>query len=199
MKFTIVKEPIPYLYIENIYNQSELELIYKELEFLHPKLLPPERTSSAINQDGSFVKNNKGIFLDKLYNDNSFSDILTITRKMFTKEIIEAIKQCSMCYGIYETLGRYSTLLSYYEDGGSYKKHHDTSAITSVTWFFKRPKNFTGGTFTFSDYNLDINPVNNAGVIFFSSFKHEVSKVKIIDTTVPCSGRFTISHFVTHI
>ena len=43
----------------------------------------------------------------------------------------------------------------------------------------KEPKKFTGGDFSFSDYDVTIPCVNNSMVIFPSSFKHEVSPVEM--------------------
>jgi Rps23 Pro-64 3,4-dihydroxylase Tpa1-like proline 4-hydroxylase len=88
-----------------------------------------------------------------------------------------------------------STLISYYDDGASYFNHADSNAITAVTWFFKSPKNFTGGDFIFTDFNELVELKNNRTVIFFGCYKHEVTEIKIKDKSVPFSGRFTLSQF----
>ena len=199
MKFTIVRDPLPYLYIEDIFSEEELPLIYRELEFLQPKLLNPEKTGTARADNGAPAKKNKGIFLDELYSIRKFSDILTVNRKFFTYDVINALEQCCPGYGLLKSSNLDSTLISYYEDSDYYEPHTDSASITIVSWFFKNPKNFIGGDFIFSDYNIKTVPKNNSAVIFFSCFKHEVTPIKMINTTLPCSGRFAMSLFCRHL
>ena len=198
MKFTIHKDPLPYLYIENIFDKEELTLIYRELDFIQPKLLSAENTGGAIDKAGNYKKKNTGIFLDEVYSRRKFSDILTVNRKVFSQEVIKAAEECSPGYGIFKSCSRDSTLISYYENSDYYNPHHDITAITIVTWFFKQPINFTGGEFTFTDYNINIPAKNNSGILFFSSYIHEVSSTELIDPTVPGSGRFSMSLFCSH-
>lgn len=197
MKFAIVKEPIPYLVIEDVFDESELQKIYRELEFIYPKLLNPSETGSARN-NGILSKKNKGVFLDDLYNIRKFSDILTVNRKFFSNEIFYALEQCCPGYGLFKSSSLDCTLISYYEDSDYYEPHIDSASITIVSWFFKNPKNFIGGDFIFSDYNIKIVPKNNSAVIFFSCFKHQVTPIKMVNTSLPCSGRFAMSLFCKH-
>lgn len=194
MKFTVVKEPIPFLIIDDTYNREEQIQIYNELDFLMDKLEGPEHTGSALNNGER--KNNVGVFLESAYSDRNLSNILTNNRKLFCDEVKDKIFECHPAYGLLNNTNNDHTLVSYYGDGGSYFSHKDLSAITIVTWFFKSPKNFTGGEFKFTDYNLDIEVKNNRSVMFFSCYPHEVTNVNIIDDSVPGSGRFTISNFL---
>ena len=72
---------VPYLVIDNFYNEKELSLIWNELNFLldGDKFNPPEDTGSAY-QEGKPIKKNKGIFLDSLYEQRKYSNILTSMR-----------------------------------------------------------------------------------------------------------------------
>jgi len=197
MKFTIVKDPIPYLIIDECFSSDELNKIYQELEFIQPKLLGPERTGSARSEENEFKKNNTGVFLDELFRIREFSNILTFNRKFFTPEVFDNLLKCHPAYALIFNCNHDSTLMSYYEDSGHYKKHKDSTVITINSWFFKEPKNFSGGEFIFSDYNISIPVKNNSSVIFFSCYYHEVTPVRIIDKSVPCSGRFSSSMFVS--
>jgi len=194
MKFTIVKDPIPFLIIDDTYDKDEQVKIFKELDFLSEKLITPEQTGSAKNDNGE-LKKNTGLFLDSVYNNRNVSDILTVNRKIFSQEVKDEICKCHYAYNQYRIINYDNTLISYYDDASSYFSHSDNSVITSVTWFFKTPRNFTGGDFTFTDFNKQVELKNNRTVIFFGCYKHEVSEVKIKDRAVPFSGRFTISQF----
>lgn len=199
MIFTPVKEPIPYLVIDKTFTSTELTCIYTELEFLHPKLLDPQSTGTAIKEDGTPGKKNTGVFLDTLYTNREFSDILKYNRKFFTESIFKEAENCHPAYGLLKTTSKDDTLLSYYDNNDYYEKHLDLTAITIITWFFKEPKNFTGGDLLFSDYNIKITPENNKSIIFLSCYHHEVTPVKIKDTSVPVSGRFATTIFCKHI
>ena len=194
MKFTVVKDPIPFLIIDDTYNKEEQIQIYNELDFFLNKLLGPDDTGTAVNKDG-VKKNNKGLFLDRVYSDRKFSNILNINRKLFNTDVKENLLKCHSAYSLLDNTNYDSTLLSYYDNGGSYFSHKDYAVITCVTWFYKQPKNFIGGNFKFTDYNLDVEVKNNRSIIFFSPYTHEVSEVSLLDKTVPGSGRFTLSTF----
>lgn len=194
MKFTVVKEPIPFLIIDDTYDSEERTLIYKELDYLFDKLQGAEETSSALNFDGS-LKKNTGLFLESVYTKRQYSNILNVNRKLFNSKVIDHLVECHYAYNLIGITNSDNTLISYYDEGGSYFSHVDNSVITIVNWFFKTPKNFTGGEFKFTDYNLNIELKNNRTIIFFSSFKHEVSEVTIVDKSVPVSGRFTLTNF----
>jgi len=194
MIFTIVKDPIPFLIIDNTYTKAEQVKIFKELDFLSEKLLTPDQTGSAMKENGE-LKKNIGLFLDNVYSNRNVSDILTVNRKIFSQEVVDEVSKCHYAYNQYRSTNYDSTLISYYDDRSSYFSHSDSNAITAVTWFFKSPKNFSGGDFTFTDFNKQVELKNNRTVIFFGCYKHEVSEVKIKDNSVPFSGRFTISQF----
>ena len=196
MIFTVVKDPVPFLIIDKTYTIEEQIQIYSELDILVDKLQSPDETGSAKDEKGN-LKNNKGAFLDEVYSKREFSNILTNNRKLFNEEVKNKLFECHYAYRLFNNTNSDTTLVSYYDNGGSYFSHTDKSVITMVTWFFKEPKNFVGGEFKFTDYNLNIEVKNNRTVIFFSSYTHEVSEVNIIDKSAITSGRFTLSNFST--
>ena len=194
MKFTIVKEPIPFLIIDDTYNKEEQSQIYNELDFFASKFQSAENTGSALDMNGN-PKNNAGIFLDDVYSDRSFSNILNINRNLFNINVRSNLSKCHYAYDLLSNSNFDKTLVSYYDDGGSYFSHADSSVISIITWLHKQPKNFLGGNFKFTDYNLDVEVKNNRTIIFFSTYMHEVSEVSLIDLSVPLSGRFSLSTF----
>ncbi len=198
MKFTINSDPVPYLIIEDIFTENELELITQELEFIQPKLFDPSKTGTAINSDGSPRKSNTGVFLDELYNFREFSDILSLNRKFFCEDVYAAAKKCHPSMQLFCTTAHDKTLVSYYESGDHYGAHFDRSAVTLISWFFKEPKNFSGGDLVLDEYNIKIEPKNNMAIIFLSCYMHSVTEIVMKDKTIPCSGRFSISMFCTH-
>lgn len=193
MKFTIVKDPIPFLIIDNTYTIEELERIYKELDFLYKKIPRANKVDSAVRPNGEIKKNN-GIFLEDIYLKREFSDILLLNRKLYSKTVCDALTECHYAYNTSNLLLTDNTFLSYYGDGDSYFAHRDRSAITYVTWFYNEPKAFSGGEFIFTDFNLDIEVKNNRTVAFIGSYKHEVKEVKL-NSNIPMAGRFTLSQF----
>ena len=58
-------EPI-YAVIEDFYNEEELKLVWRELEFIRHKMQIPELTSTAVT-NGKSLKKAKGVFLNQVF------------------------------------------------------------------------------------------------------------------------------------
>ena len=175
-----IKNPFPFLQIENFYSEDELKLIWQELEFLNypHKLEPPENTGTAREKESKVpLKNNSGLFLNEIYTKKNISNILSINRKLFTPQILNTFSNLSFGYETIKTTDEDMTLISYYENGGYYKPHEDRAIYTAITWFFKEPKQFTGGNFYFTDYNLKIEIKNNMTILFPSFVTHAVDEI----------------------
>ena len=196
MKLTLYTEPIHFIYIEDLYESAELNSIWQELEFLNSngKLLDPEMTASA-KEDGVLIKKNKGVFLDVLYTDRNFSNILSINRKTLTSEIIN---QKNSWYFKDICSNRDDTLISYYENNDYYKPHKDIALVTICSWFFKEPKKFTGGNFYFVDHNIKVEVKNNSAIIFPSHIRHAVDTIDMNEQDRNKGfGRYCISQFLS--
>jgi hypothetical protein len=194
MKFTIAKEPVPYVIIDDFYNQEDLFLIYRELDFLFSKL----RDSASTGTNDVPIKNNKGIFLEELYNFREFSDILKVNRKIFSADVADKLIECNYGFKFIRHGTQDTTLISYYGNDEYYGPHRDVCIISAVTWFHKLPKNFTGGDFVFTDYNISIEPKNNRCVLFFSCTLHSVTPIKLINNSIALPGRFSMTQFITN-
>ena len=192
-----IKNPLPFLQIENLYDEDELKLIWQELDFLNypNKLKIPEKTGTAVDKENIPIKKNKGLFLDTIYPEREISNILTLNRKSFDAEIVDAFSELSFGYQSIKQTNEDSTLISYYENADYYKPHIDTAMYTAVTWFFKGPKAFVGGDFYFSDYNLKIEVQNNMMILFPSFVKHSVDKIILKDKSLFGYGRYSMTQF----
>ena len=196
---TKIKDPFPYLKIENLYTEEELELIGDELIFLNhkSKLERPEDTGSAKDSSDNLLKENRGLFLDDLYKRREISNILSVNRKLFNKEYLEAYVSLSFGYKSILECNYDATLISYYENGGYYKPHKDSSMHTALTWFFEVPKMFEGGDLFFPEYNEKIEIQQNMTVIFPSFVLHSVEEVKMKENISQGLGRYCMSQFMT--
>lgn len=199
------KLPFPHVIIHDIYTDVELKYIWRELEFLShkDKLLSPDKTGSAFDDDGVLLKNNHAVSLDNVYRDyRQVSDILSITRKPLENLVYE-VANFDFSFGILKECNEDYTILSYYEDSQDYKPHRDIAAYTLLTWFYKQPKQFDGGDIYFPEYDYLIEIKNNTTLFFMSTVEHQVFPVKMnIDTSIDeygfysCKGRYCISQFV---
>lgn len=201
MKVDIYTDPFPYIRIFDFYSEEELKLIWEELEFiLNDRIMGgPEKTGTA-KEHGIILKNNKGIFLDNLYSDRNTSNILTVNRNLFLT-IVNVLSECN--HWIFKNSLRCvnwdTTLISYYENSDYYNKHYDVSSFTCLTWFYKKPKKFSGGDLIFPDFNLEIEVEDNSLILFPSGVEHEVSEVKMNSEDIGKKlGRVCMSQFMGH-
>ena len=90
-----------------------------------------------------------------------------------------------------------STLISYYEEGDSYKAHHDSFSWTCLLWFSREPRIWTGGDLDFPESETQVNFKHNRAVFFPCCYLHRVSPVKFTEQPKRFGmGRYTITHFL---
>ena len=195
---TKVQNPFPYLKIENMYSEEELELIAEELKFLtYPEKLDEPLFTGSAKEEGKVIKENKGLFLDNIYKKREISNILKINRKLFSLEYMDSYANLSFGYKSIKECNHDATLISYYENGGYYKPHKDISTHTAVTWFFREPKLFTGGDFYFTEYKEKIEIKHNMTVMFPSFVLHSVDEVSMPKDLPPGFGRYSMTQFIS--
>lgn len=197
MLITCYNLPFEHIVIKNFYDEDELELIWKEIDFLKPKLLGPEHTSSAtdVSDKNFFLKDNTGLFLDGVYCNRNTSNIMTLNRKLWNSKITDEIIKMNYWWKLLTTCNRDSTLLNCYEENQYYKPHVDQAVITATTVLYKND-NFTGGDFVFPEYEVTIPKQNNSVIIFPSFTEHEVSPLKIKEDSLGVVQRFSITQFM---
>lgn len=188
----LMQEPFPHLVITDVYSEQELKLIWQELDFLTSasKLLPA-------NMQGSMDGNHLSIVLDAIYTQRNISNILTLNRKIYSKEIREAFSSLSPLLGHINLVNKDLTKIKYYENFNNYQKHQDTARFTAVTYFFKEPKLFSGGDLYFNDYDYLIPIENNMAVIFVGSIFHTVTPVDLKQLGhITGNGKYTMTQFM---
>lgn len=199
MKIQIFKEPFEFIVIDDFYTDEELAGIWQELDFLTPKLKDPSQTGSATDSDGNLLKRNKGIFLDSSYNDRTISNILSVNRKIFSKEIVKVFDEnYGPLFKLYKNSNFDSTLVNYYEKSDYYEPHEDLSIFTALTMLYKEPKNFTGGDLIFPGYDVTIECRSNRLVIFPSMTAHAVNSVNLTKSLDGNFGRYSIAQFISY-
>jgi hypothetical protein len=198
MKIKSSETKIPFLIVQDLYDEHELRMIKKEIDFIHSAGCLTANTGSAIDGDGNILKKAKGIWLDNIYTDRNTSMILRLNRKpMHNKEIKQSFIDLNPYHNSYAWVNRDTSLLHYYENGGAYKSHHDETVFSCVTWFFNNPKKFKGGNLTFTDLNVTIEIEDNMCVIFPSILKHEVEEIKMQeDIDDEKNGRYSLAQFM---
>ena len=199
MKVTCYETDHPWISIEDFYDKNELELIWKELDFLCDSKKLHDANSpevGAASKGGNILKQNSSIFLDFLYYERKFSNILTTNRKIIN--CVENNKRkTDNWFFKHFTCEDDFTLLSYYEDSDYYKPHTDSAAITTLTWLYKEPKRFTGGDLIFPNTKEIIECKNNRVIIFPSVIWHQVTEVKMNEQyNGKGMGRWCITQFL---
>ena len=197
-------EPFPLMVINNFYNQQELDLIWKELDFY----TAPNKLLSVENYGGVVgYTNAKAIVLDDLYknyeknekgvNFRNISNILTVNRKLFKSGVLDTFSSIHGCVSIANKTNHDITKVRYYHDGQYYDPHTDKSTMfLAFSYFYKEPKKFVGGDLEFPKYDFKLPCDNNSMVIFPGWVEHGVRKVKIKNSDYYDGwGRYAITSF----
>lgn len=195
MKITLCKDPFEYIIIDNTYTEQELNLIFLELDFFcaSKNFTVPVNTNTAKFENGEIKKSNAGVFLDDVYKDRNFSNILKLNRKIFNLNV----EQPSVIFNFLKESNFDKTLVSYYENNDYYKPHKDNSILTMLTYLYKSPKLFDGGDLLLNDYEIAFEPWFNRTYIIPSVVQHEVTTIKMKDDDCGKGfGRYCITNFI---
>lgn len=201
MQVKYYTEPCEHIIINNVYTDKELALIWKELDFIGTdKLLDPKSTGSAFAKEtNTFLKKAKGIFLDDFYGFRENSYILTSNRKLWSKEVLACCSKLSGWWTRFINSNKDYTLINYYENEDYYGFHTDDSLFTAITVLYKSPLNYIGGDVVLKNNREKIIPLsNNSALIFPSHIYHAVQTIKIVDSSINNSGRYSIVQFCSY-
>ena len=208
----VFEAPFPHLILHNFYNKEELNLIWEELNFYTKpgKLLEAKDFGGIID-----ATNSRAIILDQIYRDysdstddtiigspdyRSLSNILTVNRKIFDKEIMDIFGNIHDCVSQAPYADWDTTKVRYYHDGEYYEPHTDKRMnYLAFSYFYKKPKKFTGGELYFPKYDYTFDCPNNSTIIFPGWVEHAVNKVKIENSDYYDGyGRYAITRFFGH-
>ena len=205
MNITISNEEFPYILIDNFYDESELEQIWEELDYI----CNPLRMQRASIENGAawmdlnktgdkkLLKYNWTMWLDDLFGpQRDKSTILNVNRKVFRNiGLFEHHPHWAM-NDIMSFQTDY-TQIAYYEDNDEYNVHRDYARVTCLTWFYREPKRYTGGNLRFPMWDIEIESKNNRLLCFPSSIPHQATKVSMEEQYRGKKlGRFVMTQFL---
>ena len=201
-KVYLKNDPFPHTIIEDFYNEEELRLIWKELEYLtspNKMILSGNQLGTAKDRLTQVTKSDSyGINLDDYFSQKTYSDILVITDKIFNTNLLNQIASLHPLMGHVAHLNDSNTKLKYYEDAEEYKGHTDISRFTMTSYFFKEPKQFKGGNLYFKDFDYTIEIKNNMVVFFCGAINHASTKLISNDFYDKFSGygKYVVTKFL---
>ena len=197
------KQPFPHLIINNFYTPEELELLWEEFKFYTKpgKLLDAKGFGGVVDKTNSHA-----LALDAIYKDFSkhnrpnyrlLSNILTVTKKLYTSKTIERFSEIDDCCCIAKKADYDLTKIRYYHNGEYYEPHTDAPfQFLAFSYFHKEPKRFSGGELLFPKFNYQFPCDNNSIIIFPGWVEHAVREVKIDNSDYYDGwGRYAITHF----
>ena len=205
MNITNENKEFPYILIDDFYDQSELDDIWEELDYLcNPRRMPRAAIMNGAawdeDEDGNqqSLKNNWTMYLDNFFSSGrQQSNILLVNRKLVGNEQIFK-NHPHWLFNHTDALSRDDTQIAYYEDSDDYKPHRDYARLTCLTWFYREPKKFTGGNLGFPSFDLEIECKHNRVIVFPSSIYHGVDKVGMEEKDMGKKlGRFVMSQFLS--
>jgi hypothetical protein len=194
MEFNYIADGIDAVIIDNFYDDKQLSEIMTELKWITKDsiLVNPDQIQTAENQHGSMASKT-GVFLESIFINAKHSALISHPMTNFLKpEVREKIESFNSLFRLLYWSDARTHLLSYYEDGGYYKPHCDTTMFTVLNWFHTEPRNFTGGDNTLFSFNskkqADIEFKNNRVILIPGCCFHEVKSIASIKKELPNSG-----------
>lgn len=196
------RDGLDFFTISNCLNPQEMDLLAETFGELQPQF----KENNSIGSDtewgvwGETPKNDaKGIFLNEV---NPLPQIITKVNEKYFPALFNNSKVKELPSSVYASAlntESSSHLLTYYnQDNQEYKPHVDSSVITCIMWFHNGETNFTGGELYFPEFDIEVSPLHNTGIIFPSHIEHQVKPIQIIDKNRD-SGRISYNIFCKHL
>ena len=192
-------DPFPHLIAKNFYDESELKLIWEELDFYTKdgKLFNAKDYGGVVDKT-----NSKAILLDEVYQEKyrNISNILTVNRKLFNDKILEKFSSIHDCCSIAKFSNYDITKVRYYHNDEYYEPHIDRKfQFLGFSYFYREPKKFKGGELIFPKYDYSFQCENNSLIMMPGWVEHGVSKVSIYNSDYfEGYGRYAITSFFSN-
>jgi Rps23 Pro-64 3,4-dihydroxylase Tpa1-like proline 4-hydroxylase len=191
-------DPFPHLTVKNVFNEGALELIWSEIKFLSQlDKLSDASISSARDLNDNVLAKHDCLFLDEVYTNVKYSNILSIYDVMFKQKLcksfedIDRITQPIRYCNFLTKFGRYN-------NGDYYKYHHDGAYnFTAITYFHKEPKQFEGGSLKFPADNYTFECNNNTMIMFPSYIYHQVDTLNFMGNDLSNTRHYIANFFYT--
>lgn len=185
----VKKNNYEYIIIDDFYDNTELIEIKKEIDLLLKFKLFPEYTGAA-KVEKKLIKHGDALWVDYHFSNRSKSKILTLNRKLFEKTVVNQAKEVNLYFSHIDLCNCDWTLLNFYENGGTYKPHTDTSALTAITMF--KIGDFIGGDLHVVDDKIEFK--ENRLIIFPGCLMHEAKPI----IAEPNNYRVTMAQFINY-
>lgn len=193
------RDGLDFFTISNCLNPQEMDSLAETFGELQPQFSGNKSIGSDIWGKNTPKNTSKGIFLNEV---NPLPQIITKINEKYFPALFNNSKVKELPSSVYASAlntESSSHLLTYYnQDNQEYKSHVDSSVITCIMWFHNGETNFTGGELYFPEFDIEVSPLHNTGIIFPSHIEHQVKPVQIIDKNRD-SGRISYNIFCKHL
>ena len=214
MKVKVYNNKMPYLVIDDYYTEQELKSVWSEIDFYTNSQDRDEigraNDNSVARESGKPLSESYRWYPCNYFNNDftNISPLFRLSSKLSCQELHNSFKDLYPWYNLFTSTNISDIMLSYYEEGDYYKKHHDSSMWTQLIWVAKpeglstspKSRKWKGGDFyvyTEQDKKKKISWQNNRSVIFPSMLKHEVEPIVWKDVEHKFGdGRYTITYFL---
>jgi len=192
MIFQHVCDPCEYLILDNVCSEQELSQCFLEIDLISPAFEGPNKTNSAKHEDGSFKKQNKGIFFEQIYTP-SFAFVSPILVQLHKAiKALDSRKYTALSQmNLLSKVSGYNAIINGYKNGDYYESHQDGSALTALFWFAK--EDFYGGDLVFTAFNHTVPFKSNRVILFPSYYEHAITEIKSDSEN---NVRFSVSAFL---
>jgi len=170
----------------------------KELDYLSDsrRLILPFEDELGAKRNNKNIKNVGCQYLDDFFRHRHTSSILEITEKLFF-ENFSLINNHPHWFFDSRDINSHYTHMLYYENTNEYPSHNDTCRMTALTYFYRKPKSFSGGNLLFSDFDIEVECLNNRTIIFPSILQHASTPI-VMDEEYQNQklGKYCITQFL---
>jgi Rps23 Pro-64 3,4-dihydroxylase Tpa1-like proline 4-hydroxylase len=194
----------PFLYVDDWYTPEEEKLIWKELDYYTNPIAmhraEDDKVTARIISDGTSLSKAWRIYIDAIYTADrrDVSHILRLQRlKTSSNQLGDAIDKTGPNFRLLAMTHYDEMLVNYYENGDYYEPHCDDFVMTTICWFYRTPKSYTGGGITFTDIDVSLECNHNRMVMFPSYYLHTVDPIKMKNENLEMGwGRYSIQNFL---